>query len=743
MKKTIILFILGALCILVNAQTQISGKVTDQDGTPLAGATVFLPEQNKATVCAENGEYRIGNLPDGKVKIQFSFIGYNTVIESLILLKGTNELNVSLSESVIESQEVVITGGHLSSQHENAVKIDVIKAREITLTGTPNFMESLTRVPGVDMIAKGPGVSKPVIRGLSMNDILVMNNGVRIENYQFSENHPLGIDDNSVDKVEIIKGPASLLYGSDAIGGVINFIKEQPAPTGQISGNYQTQLHSSTLGLNNSFGIKGASKHVYGGIRMGNKTHEDYKQGGGDFVPNSRFNEWSLSLNAGYTGKIGTFKFFYDYFKQALGMTVPPVIPLITERGRRNRIWYQDLEHHLVSSQNKIYLGRFKWETNFAYQLALRKLQKTMDAPSVEMNLNTFSYESKLYLPSGKMAEYIIGIQGMNQTNRNQNNRESQFLPDADVNTLGGLALVQYTFFDKLKLQGGLRFDYCKTGTYSLGEEGTENFHAPVSNDHTSLNGSLGATYNVNEKLMLRANFAKAYRVPNLSELTSNGEHGNRYERGNENLKPEHAGETDASLHYHGIYLSIDFAAFYNHIEDYIFVSPTSDTTAAGMDIYCFSQTNADLFGGEAGIHFHPKTIPWLHIKGVYAAVTGKQQNGDYLPFIPAQKIRYEIRAEKEKLAFIQHPAIWISALTALKQCHPSKFETETDGYTMVNAGLSVEFPLDKQTLSIGLTVSNIFDTRYSDHLSTLKSMHYYNQGRNISLLLKVPFGIR
>lgn len=733
---------MGLFCYITNAQTHIQGRVTDSNGNPLGGASVFLPEQNKGTVCAENGEYRIENLPTGKVKLQFSYMGFNTVVKTVAIQSGKNELNVSLTVSVIESQEIVVTGGFVSSQHENAVKIDVLKSKDISLSGTPNFMESLTKVPGVDMIAKGQGVSKPVIRGLSMNDILVMNNGVRIENYQFSENHPLGVDDNDVERVEVIKGPASLLYGSDAIGGVLNFIKEQPAPTGKIIGNYKLQLHSNTLGMNNSLGIKGASKHLFSGLRVSNKTHADYVQGGGEFVPNSRFNEWSLGANTGYTGKSGTFKVFYDYFKQELGMTVPAVKALITEQGRKNNIWYQDLEHHMVSSQNKLYLGKFKWETNLGYQIAMRKLQTTLEVPFVEMNLNTLTYESKVYLPSSKTAEYILGIQGMTQTNRNQNNRASQFLPDADVNNIGGLALAQYSFFGKLKLQGGLRFDANKTETFALGTTGTEGYHAPVSRKFSSLNGSVGATYSVNEKLLLRMNLAKAYRVPNLSELTSNGEHGSRYELGNENLKPENAYESDASLHYHGEYLSFDLAGFYNHIDNYIFISPTAETTSSGMGIYRFEQTNSKLYGGEAGVHFHPKSIPWLHVQGNYSMVTGKQENGNYLPFIPAQKFRYEIRAEKETLAFLKHPNIWLSALTASKQDKPSPYETETDGYTFVNAGINTEIKLNNQLMNIGLSVNNIFDAKYFDHLSTLKPLNYYNQGRNVSLSLKIPFGI-
>ncbi len=743
MKKIVLIFFVLFLFIKVNAQNQIKGKVTDINNEPLIGASVSLPELNKGTITNQAGEYLISNIPNGKIKIQFSFVGYNTEMKTINITQPENKVDVLLTTAIIQSQEVVITGGYVSSQHENAVKIDVLKSKDIALSGTPNFMESLTKVPGVDMIAKGQGISKPVIRGLSMNDVLVMNNGVRIENYQFSENHPLGVDDNDVERVEIIKGPISLLYGSDAIGGVINFIKEKPAPVGEILGDYQMQLHSNTLGMNNSIGLKGASKKFFGGFRFGNKTHADYLQGGGDYVPNSRFNEMTFNANMGYTGKIGTFKLIYDYFKQDLGMTVPAIKPLITEQGRKNEIWFQDLKHQLLSSQNTFYLSKFKWDINVAYQNALRKLQTTLDVPFVEMDLNTITYESKLYFPSNDKSEYIIGLQGMLQNNTNLNNRASQFLPDANINNIGFLGLAQYTFFEKLKLQGGLRFDMYKTKTFELGIEGTSSYHAPVNKEFSNLNGSIGATYSVNKKTMLRANFAKGYRVPNLSELTSNGMHGNRYEIGNENLSPENSFETDLSMHYHGEFLSFDLAGFYNQINDYIFISPTADTTSSGVDIYRFSQTNATLHGGEAGIHFHPKSLPWLHIEGTYSLVIGKQENGNYLPFIPAQKFRYEIRAEREKIGFLKKPSIKLSALTALKQSNPSPFETETNGYTIVNFSINTDIHVLRQILNFGISVNNIFDTQYFDHLSTLQPLNYYNQGRNISVSLKVPFKIK
>jgi iron complex outermembrane receptor protein len=742
MKQLMVLWAWLFFSQAIYAQAILEGKVTTISDKPLAGTTVYLPEQNKGTICNKDGYYRFENLPLGKIKIQFSFIGYNTEIQTINVSEGINVLNIELTEAVIQSQEVVITGGYVSSQHENAVKIDVLNSRDILLAGTPNFTESLTQIPGIDMISKGPGVSKPVIRGLSMNDVLVLNNGVRIENYQFSENHPLGIDGNDVERIEIIKGPASLLYGSDAIGGVLNFVKEKPAPADKIVGDYQMQFYSNTLGMINNLGVKGSSGNFFGGFRVGHKTHADYLQGGGDYVPNSRFNELTFNANTGYSGKIGTFKVFYDYFKQDLGMTVPDAVPLINERGRENENWYQDLKHQLVSSQNSLFLGKFKWDINAAYQLADRKLQTTLDFPFVEMNLKTFTYESKLYFPSDIKSEYILGVQGMYQNNRNLNNRPSQFLPDANINNAGILGLIKHSFSQHFILQGGLRFDRYQTETFALGEKGTDNYQAPVSKNFSNLNGSLGLTYQPIEKIILRANIAKGYRVPNLSELTSNGMHGNRYEIGNDSLSPENAYETDISLHYHGDFLSFDLAGFYNIIDHYIYVSPTDETTSSGVNIYRYSQSNAALFGGETSIRFHPESIQWMQLVSSFSSVIGKKENGEYLPFIPAHKFRNEIQLKRKKLDFLHEPALTLSAITALAQNHPSPFETPTPGYTLINLNINAELIISKQHWLLGITATNLFDKKYIDHLSTLKPMNYSNPGRNISLMVTIPFEI-
>jgi len=744
MKKIVLIFFVLFLFTKVNSQNQIKGKVTDINNEPLIGASVYLPELNKGTITNQAGEYLISNIPNGKIKIQFSTLGYNNRIETVELNGNSLELNITLSQTAIETEAIVVSGGYNSTQHENAVKIDILRLDPLTITNTPNFTEVLTKVPGVDMISKGSGVSKPVIRGLSMNDILVLNNGVRFENYQYSSHHPLGIDEFGIEDVEIIKGPASLLYGSDAIGGVINFIKEKPAPIGSIIGDYNMQLFSNTLGMTNNLGLKGASKKFFGGLRVGQKTNSDFLQGGGTFVPNSRFNEMSVKANAGFTDKVGTFKLFYDFNNQKLGLVEDEAIEAITKRGRENNIWYQEFNTHLISSQNKLYLGKFKLDINSAFQNTELVHFGDVGVYEIQMVLATLTYDAKLHLPSKENSEYIIGFQGFNQTNKNLNDRETKLLPDATTNNYSAFVLLQYTFFKKLKVQTGVRYDNKTISTKAIGlATDTMTYRAPLDKSFGSFSGSLGATYNLSEKLLFRANFAAAYRTPNLAELTSNGQHELRYEIGDHNLVPENSYETDLSLHYHKDNFTFDIAGFYNIVNNYIFISSTGDTTASGIDIFRYKQANSTLFGGEAGLHVHPKTIKWLHFETTFSSVIGKQQNGVYLPFVPAHKLRFELRGEKEKLMFFKKAFASINTCTAFNQNNPAPDETTTAGYTLIDLSIGGNIKIKNQFISLSISANNILDTKYIDHLSTLKEVNLYNPGRNISLNLKIPFVVK
>lgn len=716
------------------------GQITDPSGQPLEGALIYIPELNRSCTSDPQGRYALQNLPLRSLMVKYSYLGHAHQLRNVNLVRGAVVVNVILEPTPVEAEEIVVTGGQHSTQHENAVKIDVLKLDGPDIQRTASFSEMLTRIPGVDMISKGSGVTKPVIRGLSMNDILILNNGVRYENYQYSSHHPLGLDEFGTERVEIIKGPASLLYGSDAIGGVLNFIKESPAPQHQILGDYQLQLFSNSLGANSSLGIKGTGEKVFGGLRLSAKSHADYLQGGGDYLANSRFNEVSVKANSGFNTNFGSFRLFYDYREENLGLVEEEALDELSTRGRTNAIFFQRLNTHLLSTQNKLFLGATKLELNAAYQNTGLIHFGEVDAYELQMQLATLTYEAKLQLPSTSNSAYILGFQGMHQDNTNLNDRETILLPNASIDNLSGFGFLQQTFGD-FSLQSGLRYDAKILASETVGTPSeAETYRSALTKTYGSFSGSVGFTYHPTEELFFRSNLASAYRTPNLAELTSNGPHEAIFERGDATLQPEKSLEIDLSAHWHKKHLTMDLAGFYNRVNDFIFQSPTGVNTAGGLPIYQYMQADSKLYGGEAGLHIHPAELPWLHFETTYAWVIGKQFSGDYLPFIPAHKLNVELRGEKEQLGILSNVFAGVKAHIAFDQDKPSPEETATPGYRLFDVNVGGTIYLNKQALNLGLNLNNAFDVRYIDHLSTLKEVYAYNPGRSLVLSIKIPF---
>ena len=738
MKRIIILsFCFWAISLSVGAQNKIKGLVLDENTQEvLPFVNIYVPEQHKGTLSNEKGIFVLKNLHKGKLQIQFSFIGYETIIKTLLLDSKDTFLKIEMKPTVLQTEEVVVSGGAYATEHDNAIKIEMLKAKDIAEMGTPTFMEALSYVPGVDMISKGAGVAKPVIRGLSMTNILMLNNGFKMENFQFSENHPFIVDEFGVDRIEIVKGPASLLYGSDAVGGVINIVKEKPAPIGKILGDYHLQYHTNTNGLVSNLGIKGRSDNLFWGLRTGLKSHADYKDGNNQFVPNTRFNEQSVKAQLGYSKSFGLFRLYYDYNRPRLGLCVPPAIAITKESGRTNEYWYQDLTNHVLASKNTLFLNKYKIELNTAFQTNHRELKTDLNQKyfeAVDMRMNTFSYELKTYLPSTKKSEYIVGMQGANKMNKNYE-APNHVIPNAFVNDLSMFGLAQYTFGGVLKMQAGLRYDYRNIITAE------EKNKKPINTKYGDFSGSVGGTYDLNEKVLLRMNLASAFRTPNIAELTENGMHGNRYEQGNADLLSQRNYEADVSSHFHSKYFMLDVSLFYNKINNYIYISPTQDTTDSGYYIYRYEQNNAAIYGSELSAQLNP--WKFLDIYTSYAYLIGEQENGAALPFIPQNKWRWELKFHKKKMAFLHQGFFKLSGVYADKQNRPALFESETDSYFLLNMAMGTHLFLGKQKVILSVQLNNLMNVNYIDHLSTLKPLGYYNMGRNISINLSIPFGI-
>ncbi|MFK5856377.1 MAG: TonB-dependent receptor [Bacteroidota bacterium] len=754
MKKRYFIFaILILISISGSAQNYVSGIVTDKNnGEPLIGVNVQINEISKGAITNNNGSYNIDDLPNGELIIQFSYVGFKTTYKKIFISGKNILLDIAMDIMVIEGQEVVISGNFTSTQHDNTVKISTISAMELSQSIAPSLIEAIAEVPGVDFISKGPGIGTPVIRGLSLSNILFLNNGVPMKNYQFSANHPYMIDENGVERIEIIKGPASLIYGSGAVGGVINLIGEPIAKNGTIEGDVVIKYFGNTSGIESNIGIKGNKNGFFWGLRGGLNSNKDYIQGDGKFAPNTRFNRNNIKIVTGLITKKASFKIIYQYNEDKLGLAVEPAITLVTTNNRINEVWYQSLKNHFIISQNKLFLGNLKLELDLSYQNNNRQLFGSELTPVfmlVDMTLQTFSYRLKSTYSVNEDFKVIVGVQGMFQNNKNYD-APDHVIPDANIWDISFYGLGQYNFGDKVILEAGMRFSH--KNIYVPLQEVSDHDHKKTqladedfiefNGNYNNLSVSIGSTIKFTEQLLLRLNLASAFRSPNIAELTQNGMHGTRFELGNPDLVTQRNTEADIGFHIHTTHTSFDLSAFYNNVDNYIYLSPTTDTTSHGELIYMYKQTPSFLYGGEALIHLHPHPIHWLHIKASYSYVIGKQQSGDYLPFIPAQRLKFEFKTTKNKFHIFKNIYLLAGIQFILPQNQPSPFELSSPGYSLINIGFGTNVKFNNQVVSFNVNVSNLLDVEYIDHLSTLRELNIMDMGRSINFRISLPFSI-
>jgi iron complex outermembrane receptor protein len=499
--------------------------------------------------------------------------------------------------------------------------------------------------------------------------------------------------------------------------------------------------------------VKGTHNSFFWGLRASLKSHEDYVDGSGQFVPNSRFNQKSIKAFTGINSSIGVFNLYYDFNRLKPGLTVEPSIASVKVNGRKNEVWFQDLSNHLLTSKNTLFFNHWKLEANISYQYNLRKLMTDPtdeNFTDVDMILQTLNIELKGKYKIAAGHDLILGGFGITQQNRNQE-APTHVLPDYQQNDLSFLVLYNGNITQRLFVQAGLRYEYRyidvpeqeRSGGRSRGEgpgHGEEdNMLGPLKRKYGNISGSLGGTYKINTDLLLRANLASAYRTPNIAELTQDGQHGARYEQGNRDLVSQRNYETDLSMHYHsGVFLA-DLAAFYNHINNYIFLSPTADTTDEGGAIFRYLQNNANLYGFEGSMEILP--LKWLRFRAVYSWLRAQQEDGKNLPLIPQNKIMASVALSKNGERWYRKVFFRVGAEYAFKQNNPSLFETATPSYWLLNAGAGLNFMFGKQAVELLINMNNLLDEMYLDHLSTLKGTGYYNLGRNFSVSVKIPFG--
>ncbi|MBG6109281.1 iron complex outermembrane receptor protein [Flavobacterium sp. CG_9.10] len=733
MKKFIIALFLG-FSVMLQAQNSVSGTVTDLKNQPIKGVSVYATELHKGAITDENGKYNMSNLPNGSIKLTFTFVGFGIQNKTINNAQKENVLDVILEETIFQMDEVIVSTAFNKLQSQNVMKVEHQSMKELQRKGTSTLIEGLATIPGVSQVSTGTSIGKPVIRGLSGNRVLVYSQGVRMENQQFGDEHGLGLNDAGIESVEVIKGPASLLYGSDALGGVLYFNPEKFAEANTFKANFSQKLFSNTLGSNSSLGLKTSTENWKFMTRGSYNTHSDYKIADGDRVTNTRYNEADFKTGIGYSNAKFSTVLRYNYNKLDLGIPEngPEASGGEQSTSKKTGFPKQGVFNHLLSLNNIFFFKNSKLEADLGYVGNDRSEFAESDVANLHMKLKTFNYDAKYHLPKIGKVESIVGIQGMHQTNTNSG--EEYLIPDATTNDFGIFGTTNYEWGSNV-LQAGLRFDNRNIVTQEHGTAGLEGYFKAIDKSYDSFNASLGYKTNLAEDLTLRLNLASGFRAPNLAELTSNGVHEgtNRYEIGNSDLKTEQNVQTDINLEYKNSHFEFFANGFYNHINNYIYTSPAG-TVIAGNDVFDYIQNNAKLYGGEIGLHFHPHPLDWLHFETSFETVTGKKKNGDYLPLIPANNWSNTIRTEFKIKNWLEDGFATFNVSSTFNQNNVSGFETKSNGYSLVNLGFGGKIKLGKTSFDVNLNGNNLLDKSYIAHLSRLKRDGIPNIGRNVVL---------
>ncbi|MEP6795083.1 MAG: TonB-dependent receptor, partial [Saprospiraceae bacterium] len=592
------------------------------------------------------------------------------------------------------------------------------------------------------MLSTGIAITKPVIRGLYGNRILILLAGLKFDNQQWQEEHGLGLSDIGLSRVEIIKGPMSVLFGSEAIGGIINVIDEEKPASGKKESDFSIKLNSNTLGGLLQAGYKINHGLKWYRLRVATENNADYTDGNNTRVLNSRFKSYALKATVGFqkhrwtstNNFMSSFNKFGFIFKDGYEGIVPD-----------NR-WSRDLSeipNHMVilnilSSENKFLLkDDSKLNLNIGFQSNGRLENEGGGKISLNMWLLTFQYLLKWEKQISATHRLIISNLGSFEDNTNYGAKK--IVPDANLQESNISAYLETTVKQKLIFENGIGIGEKWIKTYFTAfVNGPDQEVKPFNKFSPYYNLFSGFTYFPDQSFNLKLNVATGVRIGNLAELSSNGLHEGvfTYEIGNPHMKNEQNICVNLFVNYNKSLFEFSITPFYNYFFNYIYLAPTTEDWF-GFPIFRYKQQNARQYGTEGSIAFKPFSP--LQVSLTYSGMISKLEDGNYSPFVPAQKLTPAM-AYSLRIHDINSIHIYTNVDFYSDQDNVAPDELATPHYALWNAGASTTFRSHGQSYEVNVTGNNLLNTAYYDHLSRFKYFGLLNIGRNISFNLKVKF---
>lgn len=740
---------------ILHAQHTVSGIVSDKAEKTLLlqDVSVFIPEFNRLDLSKEGGTYILRNVGIGTVTLQFTKRGYKSVVQTISTKDSATVVNVEMEPSIKSPEEVTDVSGQTKLAGNTPFINQAFSGYELRRRGQSSFLTTLTYEPGLDKFSYG-SLSKPIIRGLSFNHIAYYQSSVPIGlfNRTWYELSAIALMEEGIERVEVIKGPATILYGENAMGGVMIFTDEKMPMPGTIKGDVNFGFFTNTVGFNADAAIKGSGlKGEFFLVRMGGKSHTSYIQGNGDlirknteakeFAYNSGYATGSFKGTGGVSKKWGQSKISFSYLKQqnelVRSLTDSAVAQIENNEERNRKILEPFIENSLLiaSTENIILIKKSSIRFNASWQGNNSEGYDKFSGQSVDLK-----YISNPSKPFG----YTVGTQGR----FSHSGVNSIDEPHYKTKGFGIYSLLRYDLA-KVSFLGGVRYDsksvvntiYLTDKKYSIPSVSAGlAFHA--SDEVTfKLNASTGFSVPVEEQ-DIQYIFSYGYLPASLSELLEEKNVG---------------GDFELSWLHRNVSLCLN--AFVNKIQNYLYQQPNEVDFSKIITAtrFYFFQSDATFYGGEFSFQIHPVSVKWLSLGSNYSISRGEFDASTYnVPLMPADKIVSNVTFQSDRMNYLYRPFIRITLRNYLKQDRPYTFiepndlernyETPTDGFNLLDIDLGGTFHLGKDEFDVSLSVSNIFNTGHYNHLSRLKYLSpvaVREMGRDISIRLHIPIGIK
>ena len=780
------------LFYFTHAQQQITGLVMNMETNELLPhCHITILNSKTGTTTDDDGKFEIEtNIGDHLI---FSYLGYQG--DTIEVAKSKNHYEIFLMPIHSQLDEVVVSAvARTGLIKENPISISNVTAKMIERSNENNIMDVLAKnTAGLNTLKTGPNISKPFIRGMGFNRVLTLYDDVRQEGQQWGGEHGLEIDNYNIERAEIIKGPASLVYGSDALAGAVSLLPFIPKETdGKIYGRWLSEYQTNNGMAGNGFRLSSGSTHWLWAVRGSYRIAKNYSNSVDGKVYNTGFRETNLSALLGYKSSKGFTHLNLSLYDNLQGIPDgsrdslsrkftkqiyegdnddPSTRPMVSEAELNSYSLsplHQRIQHYRVYLKNHHEIGKGDIQTLIAFSQNVRRefIHPTVpDQAGTYHRLNTVNYSFRYNAPEFSGIEISVGTNGMYQKNIEDQGASNFAIPNYTLFDFGAYALAKWKK-EKWTVIGGARSDsrMIKTSTMYVGIDPSTGFDTQVYPPDTvgsslqfksskymfsGFTLSLGTAYQINEHLNLKFNFSRGYRAPSISEISSNGLDAGAHiiYLGNPNFQSEFSWQEDMGLFVNFSNVSASISLFNKNIEHFIYLNQVTDSQgkpvedAQGNKTIQYQQSSAQLYGLEASLNLKPKSIPGFSFNNQLALCYGfnrdpifenKKQQGEYLPLIPPARLVSTINQEfqiKSKQISDVNTTVEMD-FNATQNRFLALYNTETK----TNGYALLNIGLGATFFSkwqFQFQVNNVLDEIYQSNMSRLKYFEYYSQSPN------------